>query len=68
LLTLEFNPTGSETGRSDIGQAFRDSGQILAATTAGLIRTVAFLIPVLVFLGALFAAWRWRVRMKTPKA
>ena len=64
LLTMEFQPTGTEAGRSDIGQALRDSGQIVASTTAGLIRTIAFLMPLLILLGAGFAAWRWRSRMK----
>lgn len=67
LLTIEFQPTGTEAGRSDIGQAFRDSGQILAATTAGLIRTIAFLLPVLILLGIGFAAWCWRSRWKKSK-
>jgi hypothetical protein len=62
LLTLEFQPTGTEAGRSEIGQALSDSGRILAASTAGLIRVVAFLVPLLLVLGAGFAAWRWRAR------
>lgn len=63
LLTLEFQPTGVEAGGSDIGQAFRDSGQILATSTAWSIRAIAFLIPLLVFLGVVFAARRWRTRV-----
>ena len=64
LLTIEFQPTGTEAGRSDIGQAFRDSGQILATSTAWLIRAFAFLIPLLIVLGAVLAARRWRLRAK----
>lgn len=67
LLTMEFQPTGTEAGRSDIGQAFRDSGQIVASTTAGLIRTIAFLMPLLILLGLVFAAWRWRSRAKKSR-
>ena len=67
LLTIEFQPTGTESGRSDIGQAFSDSGQILATSTAWLIRTIAFLIPLLIVLGAVFAAWRWRSRMRKSR-
>ena len=63
LLTMEFQPTGTEAGRSDIGQAFRDSGQILATSTAWLIRAFAFLIPLLIVLGAVLAARRWRLRV-----
>lgn len=60
LLTIDFQPTGTEAGRSDIGQAFRDSGQILATSTAWLIRAFAFLVPLLLVLGAVLAARRWR--------
>jgi hypothetical protein len=64
LLTLDFQPTGAEAGRSDIGQAFRDSGQILATSTAWLIRAIAFLIPLLIVLYTVFAAWRGRARRR----
>ena len=64
LLTLDFQPTGAEAGRSDIGQAFRDSGQILATSTAWLIRAIAFLIPLLIVLCTVYAAWRWRARRR----
>ena len=67
LLTLEFQPTGTEAGRSDIGQAFRDSGQILATSTAWLIRAFAFLIPLFIVLGAVLAARRWRLRILNSK-
>lgn len=61
LLTLDFQPTGTEAGRSEIGQALRDSGRILATSTAWLIRAVSALIPLLVLLGLAFVAWRWRM-------
>ena len=64
---MEFRPTGTEAGRSDIGQAFRDSGQILATSTAWLIRAFAFLIPLLIVFGAVFAARRWRARVIKSK-
>ena len=64
LLTLDFQPTGAEAGRSDIGQAFRDSGQILATSTAWLIRAIAFLIPLFIVLYTVFVAWRWRARSR----
>ena len=67
LLTMEFQPTGTEAGRSDIGQAFRDSGRILATSTAWLIRAFAFLIPVFIVLGAVVAARSWRSRAEKTK-
>lgn len=67
LLTLEFQPTRAEVGGSDIGQALKDSGQILATSTAGLIRAMAFLIPLLIVLFALLTVWRWRLRAKASK-
>lgn len=68
LLTLEFEPTSTEAGRSDIGQAFRDSAQILATSTAWMIRAAAALIPLLIILGAVIAAWRWRLRARNSKS
>ncbi len=65
LLTMEFQPTGTEAGRSDIGQAFSDSGQILATSTAWLIRAFAFLIPLLILFGVVVAARRLRARTKS---
>ncbi len=68
LLTIEFRPTGTEAGRSDIGQAFRDSGQIIATSTAWLIRAFAFLIPLLIVaFGALSVARRLRSRARKSK-
>ena len=67
LLTIEFQPTGTEAGRSDIGQALRDSGQIIATSTAWLIRAFAFLIPLLIVLGGAFAVRRWRARAKSAE-
>lgn len=67
LLTMVFQPTGTEAGRSDIGQAFRDSGRILATSTAWLIRAFAFLIPLLILLVAVFAARRYRSRAEKAK-
>ncbi|MEO6383729.1 MAG: DUF4349 domain-containing protein [Thermomonas sp.] len=68
LLTLAFEPTGTEAGRSDIGQAFRDSAQILATSTAWMIRAGAALIPLLIILFAVFATRRWRSRARKSKS
>lgn len=63
LLTLDFQPPGGETGRNEIGQALRDSGEILSMGTAWTIRAVAFLVPLLLVLLLLVAAVRrWRRR------
>lgn len=58
LLTLNFQPTGSEEGRSEIGQALRDFGKTLSMGTAWMIRAAAFLIP----LALAFAAFVLVVR------
>jgi hypothetical protein len=62
-LSLEFLPPNGEAGRSDIAEAFRDSGRVMAASTAGVIRVVAALVPVLLALVVgiwlLRRAWRF---------
>lgn len=57
-LTLHFETPGGESGRGEIRQAVRDFFSTLASGTAWTIRAVAFLIPVLVVLAMLVAAWR----------
>jgi hypothetical protein len=69
LLTLDFSPFAREEQRSEIAAAFRDSGDVMAASAGGVIRVVAALIPILVAL--IFAIWslrrvlRW-VRRRRP--
>jgi hypothetical protein len=45
LLTIHFLPPDAQTGRSEIGQAFRDFGGIMAGAVAWLIRALAVLLP-----------------------
>jgi hypothetical protein len=68
LLTLEFSPFAREERRSEIAAAFRDSGDVMAASTGGVIRVVSALIPVLLALAVVFwilrRVWRWLRRKK----
>lgn len=65
LLTIRFSATRGQEARNEVVQALRDSGSILATGTAWTIRTVAFLLPVLVVVGALVALFRrWRRRRR----
>jgi len=50
-LTIEFETTRSEAGRSDVGDALRDSGRMFAGSVAFMIRAVAAAIPVVLLLG-----------------
>ena len=50
-LTIEFETTRTEAGRSDIGDAFRDSGRVFAASIAFMIRALAAAVPVVLLLG-----------------
>ena len=66
LLTLHFQPPGSEEGRNEVVQALRDFGAILSMGTAWLIRAAAFLIPlVLVLVLVLAGVRRWRASRRT---
>lgn len=58
LLTIELSPHISETGRSEVAIAFGDSGRVMASSTAGVIRIVAGLLPVLLALA--LAIWLLR--------
>lgn len=58
LLTLEFSPFAREEQRSAIASAFRDSGNVMAASAAGVIRIVAALIPIL--FAVILAIWLLR--------
>lgn len=63
LLTLNFQPTSAQASRNDIVQALRESGGLLASGVAWTIRSLAFLLPVLVVLGVVVAlVRRWRRR------
>ncbi|MBT2747023.1 MULTISPECIES: DUF4349 domain-containing protein [unclassified Lysobacter] len=53
LVTLNFQTTRGQESRSEIGDAFRDFGSIVALVIAFLIRAVAVLLPVSVVLVAL---------------
>lgn len=55
LLTIEFLPHVGEAGRSEVAIAFGDTGRVMASSTAGVIRVVAGLLPVLLALA--LAIW-----------
>ena len=55
LLTIEFSPHVGEEGRSEVAIAFGDTGRVMASSTAGVIRVVAGLLPVLLALA--LAIW-----------
>lgn len=64
-LTIEFETPRAETGRSDIGEAFRDFGRVFGASVAFVIRAVAAAVPVLLVLAVLIAlVVRLRRRMR----
>lgn len=71
LLTLSFSPSATEEQRSEIAAAFRDSGDVMAASAGAVIRIVAGLIPVAIaFAFAIWLLrrlWRWRRRKKTTE-
>lgn len=50
LVTFNFETTRAQASRSEIGEAFRDFGGIVAAVIAFLIRAFAVLLPVLAVL------------------
>ncbi|UYB53736.1 DUF4349 domain-containing protein [Xanthomonas sp. AM6] len=65
-LTLQFATPDGERGRSEIGEAFADTGAIFASATAWAIRAVAALTPFLL-LGAVLwwlVAWLRRRRRR----
>ena len=55
LLNIAFSPHVSEAGRSEVAIAFGDTGRVMASSTAGVIRVVAGLLPVLLALA--LAIW-----------
>ena len=55
LLTIAFSPHVGEEGRSEVAIAFGDTGRVMASSTAGVIRVVAGLLPVLLALA--LAIW-----------
>lgn len=65
-LTIEFRTPRAEAGRSDIGDAFRDSGRVFAVSVAFIIRAIAATVPVLVLVVVIVAlVCRLRRRKKT---
>jgi hypothetical protein len=64
LLTLDFQPTSSQSGRNEIVVALRESGGILASGVAWTIRAFAFLLPILVLAGGLAFWFRRRRRRR----
>lgn len=58
LLSIEFSPPGGETGRNEIADAFRESGRVMAGSTAFVIRAISALVPVLLALA--FGIWLLR--------
>jgi len=67
LLTMRFNPPGVQVGGSEIGNALRDSGQIVAMTTAGVIRVLSALIPIGLPAWAAWMVWRFRRRRRAAR-
>jgi hypothetical protein len=67
LLTMHFSPHATQEGRSEVAEAFADTGRVMAGSTAFVVRVIAALIPVLVVLviglWLLRRMWRW-VRRK----
>ena len=61
LLTINLHPPGGQTGRSEIGQAFRDFGGIFTSAIAWMIRAAAVLLPLAIVLVAIVFVVR-RVR------
>jgi len=58
LLSIEFSPPNGEAGRSEIADAFRESGHVMAGSTAFVIRAISALLPVLLVLA--FGIWLLR--------
>jgi hypothetical protein len=58
LLTVQFRPKGVEVGGSAVGDALRDSLEIVGRSTAWLIRSVAASIPAIVVLFGVWMTWR----------
>lgn len=70
-LSIDFMPPNSEASRNDVAEALRDSGRVMAASTAGVIRVIAALVPVLLVLAAgvwlLRRAWRFLRRRRAAR-
>lgn len=68
LLTIQFSPHATQEGRSEVAEAFSDTGRVMAGSTAFVVRVIAALIPVLVVLVVgiwlLRRMWRWVRRRK----
>ncbi|MDO5505939.1 MAG: DUF4349 domain-containing protein [Pseudoxanthomonas suwonensis] len=63
LLTISFQPTSGQSSRNDVLQALGDAGATLSSGLAWTIRAVAFLLPLIVLLGAVLW-WRRRRRRR----
>lgn len=50
LLTIRFSPHATQEGRSEVAEAFADTGRVMATSTAVVVRVIAALIPVLIAL------------------
>lgn len=69
LVTVNFQTTRGQESRSEIGEAFRDFGGIVAAVIAFLIRALAVLLPVSVALaGLLWVLLRVRRARRAKRA
>lgn len=68
LLTLKFSPVRAVESSSEVAEAFSDTGQVMATSTAAVVRVIAALIPVLAVLvigiWLLRRMWRWVRRKK----
>ncbi|MFD0725690.1 DUF4349 domain-containing protein [Lysobacter brunescens] len=63
LLTIQFSPHATQEGRSEVAEALADTGRMMAASTAVVVRVIAALIPVVIALvigiWLLRRMWRW---------
>ena len=68
LLTIQFSPHATQEGRSEVAEAFSDTGRVMAGSVAFVVRVIAALFPVLLVLviglWLLRRMWRWVRRRK----
>jgi hypothetical protein len=71
LLTIQFSPHATQEGRSEVAEAFADTGRVMAGSTAAVVRVIAALIPMLVVLviglWLLRRVWRWLRRRRVEE-
>ncbi|MCC8447010.1 DUF4349 domain-containing protein [Xanthomonas translucens] len=63
-LTVQFAAPAGERSRSEIGEAFAETGSLFAAATAWAIRALAALAPFVVLGGAIWWRLAWLRRRR----